>query len=63
VWEIRRLAPMQQYPLQVICRRVSNDQHSEPERLTTDQARKLIEALKSITRRQTADEEANGKVA
>jgi hypothetical protein len=40
------------YPLYALCRRVSNDQHNEPEKLTVGQARKLIEAMKSITSRE-----------
>jgi hypothetical protein len=54
VYEIRRLAPMQKYPLAAICLRVSNNTHTEPEDLTTGQAHKLIEGLKAIAKREVA---------
>ena len=51
VWQIRRLAPLSRYPLHALCRRVSNDQHNDPEQLTIVQAVKLLEALKAIAAR------------
>ena len=56
VYEIRRLAPSQKYPLYALCRRVSNDQHNEPEKLTFSQAHQLIEALKAIAQRSTGSD-------
>jgi len=55
VYEIRRLAKLDtRYPLYSLCRRASNDQHNEPEQLTTNQARKLIEALKDVLSREAS---------
>ena len=48
---IKQLAPQQQYSMASLCLSVSNNTHSEPEKLTLGQARKLIEGLKKIIER------------
>lgn len=63
VWEINQLAPASKYPLYAMCRRISNGQHGTPDKLTSAQAAKLIEALKAVAgrsqqARQTTAQEA-----
>jgi len=52
VREIYRLADGGRYTLPSMCLRASNNTHQTPEQLTPQQAHKLIEALKAVTKRE-----------
>jgi hypothetical protein len=59
VHAIHELAPAVPYPLESICLKFSDGRHRAPEKLTPDQAQKLIEMMKNVASRQTVNHEGH----